>query len=156
MTGSGIKHSTADDYNPSGKQTLLLLEDDSRARYALQFFLQRAGYEVISAGTVEEADKCIAYKGSENLAAVISDINLDPGSEDCEGYSFFLRWADKYPDMPFILMSSDPSVWDLPAVRSDDVSFMPKPFNLYELLRTVGAVVKERELRQASSETSTT
>ena len=155
MTESVLKHSAADDYTPAGKATILLLEDDARARYALQFFLQRAGYRVISAGTVEEADKCISDKGSGNFAAVISDINLDPVSKDREGYAFFLRWADKDPDLSFILMSGDPSVWDLPAVRSDDVCFMAKPFNLYELLTTVGAAVKERELRQANSELNT-
>jgi len=94
-------------------------------------------------GSVEEADMCIKETGSENIAVIISDINLDPFSKELEGYAFFLHWSAEDPDLPFILISGDQSLWDLPAVRAEDVSFLAKPFNLYDLLATVRCVMRE-------------
>ena len=95
--------STESDHTTAKQTTILLVEDDEGARYALHYFLQRAGYKVIAVGSVEAADKCIKEMGSENIAVVISDIHLDPVSKEPEGYVFFLRWSTEDPDLPFIL-----------------------------------------------------
>lgn len=131
------------DHTTVNQATILVVEDDEGARNALHYFLQRAGYKVISVGSVEAADKCIKERGSENIAVIISDIHLDPVSKELEGYAFFLRWSAEDPDLPFILISGDRSLWDLPAVRAEDVCFLAKPFNLYDLLATVRCVMRE-------------
>ena len=56
---------------PAWQKTIMLVEDDERVRYALQFFLQHAGFEVISAGSVAEAEKYIFIRGSNNIATII-------------------------------------------------------------------------------------
>ena len=123
--------------------TILLVEDEERVRRALQSFLQRRGYEVIGVGTVEEAEKCITGRGCENIAVIISDINLHPDSEKQEGYEFFQRWTAEHPKLPFILISGDYSSWKLPAVRSGAVRLLAKPFNAYDLLAAVRSVLRE-------------
>lgn len=133
-----------DSNHTTAKQaTVLLVEDDEGSRHVLHYFLQRSGYNVISVGSVAAADTCVKEMGSENIAVIISDINLDPTSKEPEGYAFFLRWSAEDPDLPFILISGDRSLWDLPAVRAEDVCFLAKPFNLYDLLATVRCVMRE-------------
>jgi len=131
------------DRTPARQATILLVEDEESVRLALHSFLRRRGYEVIGAGTVEEAEQCITDRGNENIAVIVSDINLHPDSTGREGYKFFQRWTAEYPDLPFILMSGDHTVWDLPAVRSGAVRVLVKPFNVYDLLAAVRSALLE-------------
>ena len=129
---------------PVWQETILLVEDDERVRYALQFFLQNEGFEVIGAGSVAEAEKYITVRGPKNISAIISDIYLDPVTKTPDGYGFYQSWTAEDPDLPFILISGDPTVWELPAVRSQEVCFLPKPFNFHELLAAVRSILDER------------
>jgi DNA-binding NtrC family response regulator len=131
------------DHTPARQNTILLVEDEERVRLALHSFLQRRGYEVIGAGTVEEAGQCIRGRGSENIAVIVSDLNLHPDSTGHEGYKFFQRWTAEYPDLPFILMSGDHTVCDLPAIRSGAVRLLVNPFNVYDLLAAVRSALLE-------------
>jgi DNA-binding NtrC family response regulator len=131
------------EHTPAKQATILLVEDEERVRGALRSLLQRRGYEVIGVGTVEEAEQCITERGSENIAVIVSDINLHPDSKVLEGYEFFQRWKAEHPELPFILISGDHSSWDLPAVRSGTVRFLVKPFNVYDLLAAVRSVLRE-------------
>ena len=135
--------STATDHTPAKQATIVLVEDEETVRSALDSFLQRRGYEVIGVGTVEEAEKRIKARSSENIAVIVSDIDLHPVSTELEGYAIFQRWAAEYPDLPLILISGDLTGWDLPAVRSGAVRFLVKPFNVYDLLAAVRSVLKE-------------
>lgn len=73
--------STMTEHTPAKQATILLVEDKERVLRVLHAFLQRRGYEVIGVGTVEEAEKCITGRGSENIAVIVSDINLHPDSK---------------------------------------------------------------------------
>lgn len=135
--------STMTDHTLAKRPTILLVEDKERVRRALYALLQRPGYEVIGVGTVEEAEQFITARGSQNIAVIVSDINVHPDSKELEGYEFFQRWTAEYPELPFILISGDPSSWDLPAVRSGAVHFLAKPFNIYDLLAVMQSVLEE-------------
>ena len=143
MSGSVMDITVAAIAASARQNTILLVEDDERVRYALRFFLQHAGYEVLAAGSAEEAEKYMAMRGSKNIAAIISDIHLDPVSKEPDGYAFFLRWTAEDPELSFILISGDPASWDLPAIRAKDVCFLAKPFNFYDLVAAVRSVVGE-------------
>ena len=125
------------------KATIVLVEDDESIRDVLQAFLEHEGYAVIASGTVAEAEKSIIDKGSGNIALVISDMDLQPVSKELEGYAFFRRQTSKDPELPFILISGDYTVWELPAVRAGTVSFLVKPFKLDDLLSAVRSVEKK-------------
>jgi CheY-like chemotaxis protein len=135
--------STMTDHTLAKRPTILLVEDEERVRRALHALLQRPGYEVIGVGTVEEAEQCIAARGSENIAVILCDIHLHPDPKELEAYEFYQRWTAEYPELPFILMSGDHSSWDLPAVRSGAVHFLAKPFNVYDLLAVMQSVLEE-------------
>ena len=141
MSGSVMDITVAAVAASARQNTILLVEDDERVRYALRFFLQHAGYEVLAAGSAEEAEKYMEIRGSKNISAIISDIHLDPVSKEPDGYAFFLRWTAEDPDLSFILISGDPASWDLPAIRSKDVCFLAKPFNFYDLVAAVRSVL---------------
>ena len=126
--------STPTDRDPAKQATILLVEDEETVRGALDSFLQRRGYKVITVGTVEEAQKRIKARDSEDIAVIVSDVNLHPLSKEVEGYAFFQRWTAEYPDLHFILISEDHTARDLPAVRSGAARFLAKPFNVYDLL----------------------
>ena len=143
MSGSVIDITVPAIAASARQNTILLVEDDERVRYALHFFLQHAGYEVIAAGSVAEAEKYITLRGSKNIAAIISDIHLDPVSKEPDGYAFFLRWTEEDPDLSFILISGDPASWDLPAVSAKDVCFLVKPFSFYDLVAAVRSLLTE-------------
>lgn len=134
---------TATDHIPAKRATILLVEDEECVRLPLHSFLQIHGYEIIAVETVEEAEQCITERGSENISAIVSDINLHPDSKEPEGYAFFQRWSAEHPDLPFILISGDPSSWDLPDVRSGTLRFLAKPFDVYDLLAAVRSVLRE-------------
>jgi DNA-binding NtrC family response regulator len=123
------------------KPIILLLEDNEKIRNSLQAFLEHMGYTVISSGTVAEAEKYITDKRSRNIALIISDINLHPVSKELEGYAFFRRQTSKDPELPFILISGDYTVYELPAVRAGTVRFLAKPFKLNDLLSAVQSLL---------------
>jgi DNA-binding NtrC family response regulator len=123
---------------------ILLVEDDEQIREDLDLFLQRAGFEVIGVGSVKDAEKCMAKTGIDKITAVISDIDLGPVSNELEGYSFFRRWTAREPELPFILISGDHLVWDLPAVRTKAACFLVKPFNPHDLIAAVQSALKEK------------
>jgi DNA-binding NtrC family response regulator len=131
---------------PTRRDTVLLVEDDQSTLNVLYYFLRRSGYEVIGASSVAEAEWLIGVMGSENISAIISDINLTSGSREQEGYAFYKRWISKDPALVFILISGDPTARQLPAIRSKDVCFLTKPFNLYTLLSTIRSVTAENHL----------
>jgi DNA-binding NtrC family response regulator len=93
------------DHTPASQATILLVEDEERVRLAQHSFLQHRGYEVIGVGTVEEAEQCLPGRESENIAAIVSDINLHLDSSGHEGYTFLQRWTGEHRDLPFILIS---------------------------------------------------
>ena len=142
MSESLMDCSIGSDHTPAEQPTILLVEDEERVRLALHSFLQRRGYEVISVGTVEDAEQCIREGGSENISVVVSDINLQPESEEHEGYEFCQRLATEHPDLPFVLISGDHDSRNLPAVRSGAVRFLAKPFDVYDLLAAVRSALR--------------
>ena len=150
MTESLTDRSAVTVATPAWQETILLVEDDERVRYALQFFLQHVGYEVLGVGSVKEAETVLKIRGSRNMAAIISDVHLDPLTKQPDGYQFYLNWTAVDPDLPFILISGDPSVWDLPAVRSQEVCFLAKPFNFHELLAAVRSMLGEKSVTDLS------
>ena len=121
---------------PAKQAAILLGEFEEGLRCELYSFLQRRGYEVIGVDPLEETEKCITARGSENVAAIVCDINWHPISEELTGYEFFQRCKAEHPDLPFILISMEHKGWDLPAVRSGLCAFwhsLSTPMNCWPL-----------------------
>lgn len=119
---------------PSGDQCVLLVEDDPALRRYLEIVLQRAGYEVVSAGDGLEAMKVLL---SDRVDVVVTDAlmpNLD-GYELCR----FVRSSEHLTHLPIILLSAlDPKNSTDEAEQVD--AFLAKPVSPEDLLSRITEV----------------
>ena len=121
---------------PGGEQRVLLVEDDPALRRYLEIVLQRAGYEVVSAGDGLEAMKFLL---SDSVDVIITDAlmpNLD-GYELCR----FVRSSEHLAHLPIILLSAlDPKNSTDEAEQVD--AFLAKPVSPEDLLNQITKVTK--------------
>ena len=121
---------------PGGGQCVLLVEDDPALRRYLEIVLQRAGYEVVSAGDGLEAMKFLL---SDSVDVVVTDAlmpNLD-GYELCR----FVRSSKHLAHLPIILLSAlDPKNSTDEAEQVD--AFLAKPVSPEDLLNQIVKVTK--------------
>jgi DNA-binding NtrC family response regulator len=121
-------------------ETVLIVEDDRGVRDILREALSFCSYRVITAATVQEAERALQTLGVAETNLVIADVNLTHVRDAREGYALYQRWSALYPALRFILMSGDPANQELPAIRSGAVRFLAKPFEidaLFEVVREV-------------------
>jgi DNA-binding NtrC family response regulator len=121
--------------------TILIVEDEEGVREILHEALSFCSYRVITAATVEEAERALQSLGVAETNLVITDINLTPVRNAHEGYGLYQRWSVLYPSLRFILISGDPDNQELPAVRSGAVRFLAKPFEIAALFEVVREVL---------------
>jgi DNA-binding NtrC family response regulator len=95
------------------------------------------GYHVSTAASVQEAEAVKQHLGVVGIQLVISDIHLTPAPQARAGYALAQRWRALHPELPFILMSGDPSSLDLPDIRAGILRFLLKPFRIEVLLEMV-------------------
>ncbi len=117
--------------------TVLVIDDDEEIQEILSEALDFLGYTVIVAGTIDEAEAVRRPVGSPAIGLVICDVHLTGNLEDIGGYQLYQRWAISDVALPFVLISGDLSIKNLPAVRAGKVHFIAKPFAVDELLATV-------------------
>ena len=116
---------------PGKRPCVLLVEDDPALRRYLEVVLQRAGYEVVSAGDGLEAMKVL-------LAAQVDVIVTDALMPNLDGYELcrFVRNSQHLAHLPIILLSAlDPkNTTD----ESEQVNaFLAKPVSPEELLACI-------------------
>ena len=122
--------------SPRSPITILLAEDDSRAREIGALILGAEGFRVLEAAN-----------GSVALAAVCSDPSIDVLLSDITmpGGIDGIQLARRLQDLPYkvrvVLTSGDPqeSFTDFPS----EVSFLPKPYDRQALLAAVNAVLPQ-------------
>jgi CheY-like chemotaxis protein len=116
---------------PEERACVLLVEDDPALRRYLEVVLQRAGYEVASAGDGLEAMKVL-------LAARVDVIVTDALMPNLDGYELcrFVRNSRHLAHLPIILLSAlDPkNTTD----ESEQVNaFLGKPVSPEDLLKSI-------------------
>ena len=119
---------------PGDQECVLLVEDDPALRRYLEIVLQRAGYEVLTAGDGLEAMKFLL---SDSVDVVVTDAlmpNLD-GYELCR----FVRSSEHLAHLPIILLSAlDPKNSTDEAEQVD--AFLAKPVSPEDLLNRITEV----------------
>ena len=122
---------------PGGEQCVLLVEDDPALRRYLEIVLQRAGFEVVSAGDGLEAMKFLL---SDSVDVIVTDAlmpNLD-GYELCR----FVRSSEHLAHLPIILLSAlDPKISTDEAEQVD--AFLAKPVSPEDLLNQITKVTNK-------------
>jgi DNA-binding response OmpR family regulator len=144
MATSQLVHGAAHDTLPkangnSGKtclQRLLVIEDERDAARLVEFTLQRAGYEVYCADSVDGAFCVIEQIGLPHLAVV--DIML-PGKDGFE----FCREVQQFSDLPIVLLSAiNETETVVRGIRQYAEDYMTKPYDPRELVARVERVLR--------------
>ncbi|MBI1386230.1 MAG: response regulator [Rhizobiales bacterium] len=122
----------------TGTGTVLLVEDEEAVRRFAARALTRQGYKVIEAGTGAEAlQRMDDAEGMVDL--VVSDIMMP----EMDGPTLLKRLRSTNPDLKFIFISG----YAEDALKSlderDEFSFLPKPFQLKDLVTTVKEVLEK-------------
>ena len=117
---------------------ILLVEDDTALRGALEELLVRDGYEVIKASSVRTAQ-----------ASMNSDIDLailDVGLPDGDGVSLCRQWRSEGVETPILFLTAKDE--ELDVVRGLDAGgndYVTKPFRMKELLSRIRALLRRSQ-----------
>src|ERR1043166_4010697 len=120
---------------PTG--SILVADDDAAIRTVLNQALSRAGYEVRSTGNAATLWRWIS-QGDGDL--IISDVVLP----DESAFDLLPRIKKARPDLPIIIMSAQNNF--MTAIRASErgaYEYLPKPFDLKELIAIVGRAPAE-------------
>ena len=115
---------------------ILVIEDEAVIRSALRRLLERNGYEVLEAPSVEDARHLDELGGTD---LIIADLRL-PGAPGTEAIELL-------PDVPVLIMTSFASVRSaVDSMKLGAVDYVAKPFNHDEMLMSVERILGERRL----------
>src|ERR1700689_2511617 len=125
---------------PSGH--ILVADDDAGIRTVLNQALTRAGYEVRATGTVAGLWRWVAA-GEGDL--VITDVVMP----DDNAFDLLPRIKRMRPDLPIIVMSAQNTfITAIKASERGAYEYLPKPFDLKELVSIVGRALAEPKRRR--------
>jgi two-component system, cell cycle sensor histidine kinase and response regulator CckA len=121
---------------PSG--TLLVAEDDDVLRGLIQAMLEEGGYDVITAGSGEEAlEAAAAFEGG--IDALVTDVVM-PGMR---GPDLAARLRSERPDLRVVFVTGYGNHPFEQELRPGD-ALLTKPFGMEALLSALGAVLPAR------------
>src|SRR3954447_16525865 len=126
---------------PTG--TILVADDDAAIRTVLNQALARAGYEVRSTGTASGLWRWVAA-GEGDL--VVTDVVMP----DENAFDVLPRIKKLRPDLPIIVMSAQNTF--MTAIKASErgaYEYLPKPFDLKELIAIVGRALSEPKEKPA-------
>lgn len=120
---------------PSGKQIILIVEDDQSLREGLSYELSEEGYEILETDTCTQA---LLRLESKLPDLTIIDVNLPDG----DGYSL-CQQIKKSQDVPVIFLTAKDLVEEqLQGFEAGADDYVTKPFNILLLRKRIEAVLK--------------
>src|SRR5881296_110479 len=128
---------------PAGN--ILVADDDAAIRTVLNQALSRAGYEVRSTGNAATLWRWVS-QGEGDL--VITDVVMP----DENAFDLVPRIKKLRPDLPVIIMSAQNTF--MTAIRASErgaYEYLPKPFDLKELIGIVGRALSQPKERPAAA-----
>ena len=114
---------------------ILLVEDDTALRGALEELLCREGYDVIKSSNVSSARSA--------MNSEVDLIMLDVGLPDGDGVSLCRQWRDEGVQTPILFLTAKDE--ELDVVRGLDAGgndYVTKPFRMQELLSRIRALLR--------------
>jgi len=117
-------------------QNILVVEDESVIRIALRRLLERTGYHIDEAGSVQEAEN--RHKLS-NFDLIISDLRL-PGAPGTD-------LIKKAGDVPVLIMTSYASLRSaVDSMRMGAVDYIAKPFDHGDMVNSVRRIIADHPM----------
>lgn len=128
----------------------MIVDDESSLRTALFRFLDRQGYQVITASSRKEAEALAASDLQLDLALV--DLRLPDG----DGMELMQRLRAMHPAVQVIILTGHGSIeLAVRATQSGAYHFMTKPFNIEELLSIATRALSHKNLQQENHQLRT-
>src|ERR1051326_8191931 len=128
---------------PAGN--ILVADDDAAIRTVLNQALSRAGYEVRSTGNAATLWRWVS-QGDGDL--VLTDVVMP----DENAFDLLPRIKKLRPDLPVIVMSAQNTF--MTAIRASErgaYEYLPKPFDLKELIAIVGRAMSEPKAKRVAA-----
>ncbi len=124
--------------------TILVADDDRTIRTVLTQAFTRAGCKVHATSSLTTLMRWVE-EGRGDL--VITDVMMPDGN----GIEMIPKISQERPDLPVIVISAQNTI--MTAIQANEVEahdYLPKPFDLPELLKRAGTAMKNRRLVAAS------
>lgn len=119
---------------------ILLVEDDTALRGALEELLRREGYDVVKAPCAQAA--------REGMNAGIDLVMLDVTLPDGDGVSLCKQWRSQGIQTPILFLTAKDE--ELDVVRGLDAGgndYVTKPFRMQELLSRIRALLRRNSMQ---------
>ena len=114
---------------------ILLVEDDTALRGALEELLCREGYDVVKASNVRSA--------REGLDATADLVILDVGLPDGDGVELCRNWRSEGVQTPILFLTAKDEEMDVVrGLDSGGNDYVTKPFRMQELLSRIRALLR--------------
>ena len=128
----------------TGRETILLVEDEDAVRLFAKRALRNKGYRVLEARSGEEALEVIRSQES-GFDLVISDVVMP----NMDGPTLAREIRARFPQTPIIFISgyAEDVFRKKLAEEHHDIAFVPKPFSLTELAAAVKEALDGRDAR---------
>ncbi len=131
---------------PESRRTrILVIEDNALLREFVCTHLQRAGWDVLTAASAEEARRHLAARPD----AVIMDYVL-PG---IDGLTFYRELAARHPQLARRCLVTTAGFLpdDVTSLSNEGLRLLPKPFTRQQLLDTVAELLGDESARPAAT-----
>ena len=128
---------------------ILLVEDDTALRGALEELLCREGYDVIKSSNVSSARSAMNPE--------VDLVMLDVGLPDGDGVSLCRQWRDEGVQTPLLFLTAKDE--ELDVVRGLDAGgndYVTKPFRMQELLSRIRALLRRNQKESTVSRSGIT
>ena len=117
----------------AGGETILLVEDEAPVREFTRAVLQAEGYRVLQAASGRDALESWKWH-SERIRLLITDFVLP---DDFDGLDLARRLQAEKPALPVLCTSGIPGDILQPEASPLRLRFLPKPYAIQQLIRTV-------------------
>ena len=126
-----------------GRGTVLIADDDTAIRTVLNQALARAGYAPRATGNAATLWRWVSQGEGD---VIITDVVMP----DENAFDLIPRIKKLRPDLPIIVMSAQNTLMTaLTAAEKGAFEYLPKPFDLNELVSVVGRALSEPARKRA-------
>ena len=123
-------------------ERILIVEDEKLVRWSLKERLKKENYEVFEA---ESGGAGLEFLTQETIDLIMLDFRLP----DMTGLDVLRRTVASHPETPVILMTAYSSIDSaVEAIKLGAYDYLNKPFNLDEVVVTIGRALESSRLRR--------